>query len=264
MYTGERILNKNIFSVTYQQSLLAYEFAKKISAGKTVIDIACGEGYGPDLLATTASRVIGLDYDTPTINQARRRYKRPNLQFITGNLFNIDQCVGGIKSDVVCSFQTIEHFIDHDAFIQAIKSAGKPGGTVVITTPNKNVFPSYNPYHLHELDYVSLKSLLEKHFESYEIYGIFGDNIVRQYRHSKQKIGDFILRLDYLNMRAHLPKPIVKSIYRFVSHDIIKRLSWLRHKQQINNVTLNNFVISESNVDQALDFLAVGGISKGL
>ena len=53
-----------------------YLFAANFVADKTVLDVACGEGYGSGLLSSRAARVVGLDIDRPAIAAATERYRR--------------------------------------------------------------------------------------------------------------------------------------------------------------------------------------------
>lgn len=257
MYSGERILPKTIFNVTYQQSLVAYEFAKRYAAGKEVLDVASGEGYGTSLLGQTAGRVVGLDYHKEAVANAQARYGNSTVSFTQGNLFNTVEVLQGRRFDVVCCFQTIEHVMDHNKFLAALSSVTKPGGTIIVSTPNKYVFPSFNPYHVHELGYEELQQLFGNHFRDVGYYGVFGDTAVLSYRASKQKIGDTILKMDFLHLRNILPKPLIRTVYAFVSFFIIKQVSLWTHYDQVARLTTENFRVSDNNVHEALDFIAV-------
>jgi 2-polyprenyl-3-methyl-5-hydroxy-6-metoxy-1,4-benzoquinol methylase len=260
MYTGERILPGSVFNVTYQQSLLAYQFAAGLAHGKTVLDVACGEGYGIEALAQVAASVTGVDKDEPTIVEARRRYRQPNVSFIQADLFALAQKLSGQTFDVVCCFQTIEHVVDHDAFIEVLKAVTTPGGKIIVSTPNKRMFPTFNPYHVHEVDAAELRSRFERHFAEVQLYGVQGDENVKKYRESKQRIGNLIKGLDILRMRDWLPTPVIQRIYSFVSLHIIKRLSHLLHRKSVARVTTDNFTITQDRLDEALDFIVVATV----
>jgi 2-polyprenyl-3-methyl-5-hydroxy-6-metoxy-1,4-benzoquinol methylase len=64
--TGERtvpgIPEENYW---FRRHEVAYRFALPLVAGKRVLEVGCGEGYGTSLLASSASHVVGLDYDRP-------------------------------------------------------------------------------------------------------------------------------------------------------------------------------------------------------
>ena len=82
--TGERYLPEQPGRIRYEH-LHRYYLANDLVAGKDVLDIACGEGYGCDLMADAAAQVIGVDIDEETIRRARQTYaERGNLRFLAG------------------------------------------------------------------------------------------------------------------------------------------------------------------------------------
>lgn len=257
MYSGERILPTKLFNVTYQQSLVAYEFAAKHAEGKTVLDVASGEGYGTFVLGKTASRVVGLDFNRAAIIEAQKNYGSETVSFVQGDLLNAPTVLQGELFDVVCCFQTIEHVQNHDDFLASLSAVTKPGGLILVSTPNTNMFHSFNPYHTHEVTYKEMSDLFARHFKEFTIYGVFGDASVMRYRTGKQKISDMILRADVLKAREWLPGPILRAVYAFVSFFFIKKISFWKHEKEIMGVTTENFTVSEQDVEKALDFIAV-------
>lgn len=257
MYTGERILPTKIFNVTYQQSLVAYEFAAKYAQGKSVLDVASGEGYGTYVLGKTASRALGLDLHVGAVQDAQKNYGSSTTSFIQGDLLNAPQVLKGEKFDVVCCFQTIEHVENHDSFIDSLRAVTKPGGIILVSTPNTDVFHSFNPYHVHEVDLVEITNLFAKHFAKFEIFGVFGDESVMKYRTSKKKISDNILKLDFLHARNWLPRQLLLGIYAFVSYFLIKKISFKKHAKEVSTITTANFNVEREHVEKSLDFIAV-------
>ena len=109
-FTGERFI-PGVGGQIEVEHVHRYLFARQFAAGRDVLDIACGEGYGCELLSGVATSVIGVDIDAPTIHQARSVHKANNLRFEKGSCLAIpleDDAV-----DVVVSFETIEHIADH-------------------------------------------------------------------------------------------------------------------------------------------------------
>ena len=80
--TGERTLpdvpEENYW---FRRHLAVYEWIAARVGGLRVADLACGEGYGSDVLAATAAEVVGVDANPEAHEHARRRYRRPNLRF---------------------------------------------------------------------------------------------------------------------------------------------------------------------------------------
>src|SRR5258706_15489259 len=111
-YTGERL-------ETHEQGegmiehLHRYAIAMEKCRGKSVLDIASGEGYGSSLLATTALKVTGVDIDAETVRAANEKYtiKNNKLEFLQGSADHIPFATGIF--DIVVSFETIEHHDKH-------------------------------------------------------------------------------------------------------------------------------------------------------
>src|SRR5262245_54184375 len=101
-FTGERVV-PHIEGVIGLQPLHRYLAARRLVQGKRVLDIACGEGYGSDLLAGAAAKVIGVDLDEASVVHARQTYARPNLEFLQGDATAIP--IADSSVDVVVSFE---------------------------------------------------------------------------------------------------------------------------------------------------------------
>ena len=161
--TGERTLpdvpEENYW---YRRHVAVYEWIAERCAGLRVVDLACGEGYGSDLLARSASQVIGVDANPEAFEHARARYRRPNLSFQRGLVEDFDQEV-----DAVVFLQTIEHIHEPDQLVEAISRIAP---VAYISTPNRLTLAppgaekSDNPWHLREYDAGEYRELLEPHF----------------------------------------------------------------------------------------------------
>jgi SAM-dependent methyltransferase len=151
-----------------------YLFAARLVAGKAVLDVACGEGYGSRLLAETAASVVGVDVDPAAVRDAAASYPAWNLTFLCGpaELIPVE---GEHVFDVIVSFETLEHLTaDGQArFAAEIKRLLKPDGLLLISTPNRPVYTDrsghHNPYHLHEFDRQEFVDYLRGHFAHVEV-----------------------------------------------------------------------------------------------
>lgn len=170
-WSGER-LETFIFNDSTIEHLHRYAIVKEFVQDKIVLDIACGEGYGSNLLSATARAVNGVDKDEATINHASVKYKRTNLSFKQGSVEKIPFAASTF--DVVVSLETLEHISDHASMMAEIKRVLKPGGMLLISTPDKRTYsdiPNYkNPFHKSELYKDEFEQLLNKHFQFCAIY----------------------------------------------------------------------------------------------
>src|SRR5258705_8000943 len=108
-FTGERFVpTKELMDdeIAFEH-LHRYHNALELVKGKTVLDIACGEGYGTAILSENAGKVFGIDIDPVSIEHARKTYKKDNIEFIEGSADNIP--LPGNSVDVIVSYETIEH-----------------------------------------------------------------------------------------------------------------------------------------------------------
>ena len=170
-WTGERLVTTCHRPLVYEH-LHRYALAVALAKGKRVLDIACGEGYGANLLARVASKVTGVDLDAPTIAHAKTKYRRRNLRFVRGSCTDIPCKDSSV--DLVASFETIEHIAEHDAFLSEIKRVLTPAGIVVISSPHKAEYQraseAANPFHKIELNHHEFIRLIRKTFK-YHVVG---------------------------------------------------------------------------------------------
>jgi ubiquinone/menaquinone biosynthesis C-methylase UbiE len=172
-FTGERYVPSLNGAIKYEH-LHRYAISLDFVAGKSVLDIASGEGYGSALLAKVAESVVGVDIDPASIEYSEAHYhERQNLKFLTGCCDSIPLPDNSV--DVVTSFETIEHHDKHEEMMQEMKRVLKPNGILIISSPNRLTYsdePNYsNPFHVKELYYNEFLELLERYFKHYQIYG---------------------------------------------------------------------------------------------
>jgi 2-polyprenyl-3-methyl-5-hydroxy-6-metoxy-1,4-benzoquinol methylase len=171
-WTGERFVPHVTGNVALEH-LHRYAFACELAAGKTVLDIACGEGYGSAMLARVAKHVIGVDIAREVIEHAASKYRRKNLEFRIGSCAAIP--VADSSVDLVVSFETIEHHDQHEAMMAEIKRVLTPNGVLIMSSPDKyeySVAPNYrNPFHVKELFRYEFERLIKAYFRHMAIYG---------------------------------------------------------------------------------------------
>ncbi|KUI25210.1 SAM-dependent methyltransferase [Mycobacterium sp. IS-1496] len=160
--TGERTIpglaEENYW---FRRHEVVYARLAQRCAGRDVLEAGCGEGYGADLIAGVARRVIALDYDEATVAHVRARY--PRVEVHHGNLAALPLADASV--DVVVNFQVIEHLWDQPQFVGECLRVLRPGGLLLMSTPNRITFSPgrdtpVNPFHTRELDAAELTDLL--------------------------------------------------------------------------------------------------------
>ena len=137
--------------------------------GATVVEAGCGEGYGGQVLADAgAALVAGLDLDLATLRHAAVAY--PDVPVAAANLVALPLADGAVDL-VVCS-QVVEHLWDQNAFVAECARVLRPGGQLVVTTPNRLTFPPGNVFHSRELDATELTALVGRHLEVHSVLGL--------------------------------------------------------------------------------------------
>jgi len=161
------------------QHLAAYALARRFAAGKRVLEVGFGEGYGANYLAETAEEVVGVDIASGNIPRATAKYPRPNLRFLQMEGTTLD--FPDESFDVVGSFQVIEHIPEAQlpAYLTEIRRVLKPGGVFCVSTLNleHNMKPGkpYQKLCYHEKEFTGpeLRALLARVFPSVELHGLY-------------------------------------------------------------------------------------------
>lgn len=157
--------------------LKAYEVATGLAAGLDVLDVGCNTGYGTILLADVGRRVVGVDVSARAIQAAREAAPdgRPEFLAIDG----LSLPFADASFDLVTSFQVIEHVREPTPYLREIARVLRPGGTVVLTTPNAATrldpgMPPWNPFHVREYLAGELETELRIVFPTVRVQGMFG------------------------------------------------------------------------------------------
>ncbi len=165
-FTGERMTSAVEGQIEFEH-LHRYCLARDLCAGRDVLDIASGEGYGSAILAGVARSVVGVEIDAPSVAHAREAYALPNLRFEVGDALDIP--LPDAVVDVVVCFETIEHVDDPRILLEGIRRVLRPGGLLVISTPERAVYSApgsdVNPYHRLEYTEAEFAAAIGRHFE---------------------------------------------------------------------------------------------------
>jgi SAM-dependent methyltransferase len=233
--TGERTLpDVPAENYWFRRHLTVYEWIAARVAGKRVLDLACGEGYGSDVLARTAQAVVGLDANPDAYEHARLRYRAPNLRFERGMVENYGE---PSSFDAVVFLQTIEHVHDPVAVLRHVRSLLTGGGVAYISTPNvltlapAGAAKSANPWHLKEYTAPEFRELCGAAFERVQLLGLFHAR--------KLRVHELALRLGWDTVHQRLG--ITQRFYdRFTPA-----------------IATSDFALRPARLDAALDLVAV-------
>ena len=228
--TGERTLpdvpEENYW---FRRHLVVYEWIAARTAGLRVVDMACGEGYGTDVLAGGAHSVVGVDANPEAHEHARLRYGADNLRFARDMVETFAE-----PCDVVVFLQTIEHVRNPADVLEHFKTLAP---VAYISTPNvltlapKGAPLSGNPWHVYEYRAQEFRALLEAHYTHVELLGLF---------HARK------LRAHELALRAGWD-----AVHRRLG---LTRAFYDRFTPAIG---ARDFALRPHRLDRALDFVAV-------
>jgi len=233
--TGERTLpDVPAENYWYRRHLAVYEWIAARVGGRDVIDLAFGEGYGSEVLARSASSVLGVDANPEAYEHARRRYRHGNLRFELG-LVETHGAPGAYGAAVF--LQTIEHVLDPEAVLAHVRALLVPDGIAYVSTPNvltlaaPGAARSDNPWHLREYRAGEFRRLCRTAFADVQLLGLFHAR--------KLRVHELALALGW--DAAHARLRITKPFYdRFVPA-----------------IASSDFALRSRRLDAALDFLAV-------
>jgi SAM-dependent methyltransferase len=205
-------------------------------AGAFVLEAGCGEGYGAGLLAEVAAGVLALDLDPMTAAHVAGRYPRTGVA--RANLVALPVRDGGC--DVVVSLQVIEHLWEQERFLRECFRVLRPGGSLMLSTPNRLTFSPgrdtpLNPFHTRELSAAELAGLVrDAGFVDVEVHGLHHGPRMRELdaRHG----GSLVDAQVTVALRGGAWPAVLKA--------------------DVESVTVTDFVLQAAEIDASLDLVA--------
>jgi 2-polyprenyl-3-methyl-5-hydroxy-6-metoxy-1,4-benzoquinol methylase len=139
--------------------------------GVSILDVACGSGYGSYCLAKKYPKMLitGADYDANAIKGASALYSLPNLQYIVGDTTRWEETIGCNKFDYIVSFDTIEHVKHREIMMENIVKHLKVNGMLLLSTPcgqSENILDPDWEYHRIEFSAISLFDFISRYFKT--------------------------------------------------------------------------------------------------
>lgn len=143
-----------------------YDFAAQFVSMKEVVDVGCGSGYGCAILAEHgAKRVCGCDVSKHALSFAREHYGTM-ADFSEQTITNLHEYPDN-SFDITISSEVLEHIKEYhleDLAVYQLKRITRPGGLVVVGTPNSEMLGD------HGFSYDEIRSLFSKYFRDVCIF----------------------------------------------------------------------------------------------
>lgn len=222
--TGERFLPETAASeyesFWYYRQLFGYQYASSeiILAGDKVLEVGSGEGYGAAVLAGKAAAVTGLDKNPDAAAHAAVKYRRDNLEYLSYDGLALP--FPDASFDKVVSLHCIEHIPDDAFFLSEVSRVLKPGGCLVVSTPNKayRVQPTrWYKFHVREYTAAEFQTLLGSAFPKVSLRYLRCPNKFFDMELKLTRTGNLIQRMDPLNLYARVPNAVKQAFFRVFS-----------------------------------------------
>jgi SAM-dependent methyltransferase len=193
--------------------------------------------------------VVGVDREEP-LAAARGRYRAATLEFRALELMQLATL--GERFDLVVSFQVIEHLPDPSGFLRGLADRVAPGGTLIVTTPNRLMSVSENPYHLREWTAPELLELARAVIPDARVLGMHGSPPVLAYERARGEQVQRILRLDPLGLRRLVPTAVVHFAFSRLARLVRRRVG---AGSALPSVGAADFSVGGDDLDHALDLV---------
>lgn len=175
LLTGECLVPDEMPVRLYEEHIQRYAFASRFCAGKIVLDVACGTGYGSHFLAEAGAKaVFGVDISEDALEYASSHYRRDNLFFMRLDASELPFSDG--QFDTVCSFETLEHLSAPRRLVSECRRVLRWSGSLICSTPNRSLtsplwLPPVNPFHVREFAVSETRGMLAEHFSDVGLWG---------------------------------------------------------------------------------------------
>ena len=238
LQTAERVSGRDVSdNYVFQRSLLAYHYAAERVSG-VVLEIGTGSGYGVEVIAPRAERFVTVDKHQPALSVVEGREGVEFRQMTVPPLSGIESQ----SVDCVISFQVIAHIKHDEEFVREVHRVLKKGGVFVVSTPNRTMSLTRNPWHVREYTPEEFGALLGGCFESVEALGVEGNEKVWQYYENNRRGVERITRFDVLDLQHRLPRWMLQ-----IPYDILNRLNrrkLLKDREELTtSITMTDYSV---------------------
>jgi SAM-dependent methyltransferase len=252
LQTAERVSHEDHSdNYVFQRSLLAYIEAAKLISGR-VLEIGTGSGYGVEIIAPHTDEFVTID--KYTVNNAETIQGKGNVKFMQMNVPPLQGIPSG-SFDFVITFQVIEHIPGDHIFLQEIQRVLKDGGKLILTTPNKKMSITRNPWHVREYTVQELEQLLLRYFKEVQKLGVFGNQAIMDYYDKNKAAVQKITRFDIFDLQHRMPRRLLQIPYDILNRLNRKRLL-KRNTDLVTGITHEDYSIRDAD-DQCFDLFFI-------
>jgi ubiquinone/menaquinone biosynthesis C-methylase UbiE len=255
LQTAERVSHTDASdNYVFQRSLLAYyEAAKRISGN--ILEIGTGSGYGVEIISPKADLFLTIDkFENNEIGEMLIQPAYKHVSFLQMTVPPL-QGIEDESMDYVISFQVIEHIKNDEKFVAEIYRVLKKGGKFILTTPNKKMSLTRNPWHIREYTCKELDVLLSKNFASVEKNGVFALEKAQAYYEKNKESVRKIMRFDIFNLQYRLPRFLLQIPYDIMNRRNRKKL--LKGNTSLaSGITMEDYAINVAN-DECIDLFYI-------
>ncbi len=251
LQTAERVTDDiKADNYVYQRCLAAYTLCAPMIGGE-VLEIGTGSGYGVEKVAPLTKRFVTIDKFKCALNVAE---VSDNIEFIQ---MTIPPIVGidNDSFDYVICFQVLEHIQEDKAFLKEIYRVLRPGGKLILTTPNRLTTLSRNPWHIREYTIQELEELMAKVEFEVDTRGVYGSEMVMRYYEDNKKSVERLTKWDFLNLQWRLPRVLLQ-----IPFDVMNRINRKNlHKNNnalVEQITQEDFFLREAD-ERCLDLFFI-------
>ena len=248
----------------YLRHLAAYEFVRPKAAGRRVLDLGSGTGYGSTFLAAGAHGVVALDVALDALLTTKLR--ATNVMSVAGDGAWLP--LRDKSFDLVVSFQVIEHMQNETRYLDEVRRVLTPDGLFVVSTPNKALRllplqPPFNPYHVREYDYRAFKELLTRWFADVTILGMSATPEIMAIERERLKQNPVRVYLELVAQKT-LPAAALQGFLSLLG--TLRRRRSSGKREAANNATpslseeaysFNDLWIDAHGVEKSLDLIGI-------
>lgn len=246
--TSDKIRSDNPI---HQRLLMPYYYCREYIQGD-LLELGCGEGRGIGVIRELVKTYLGIDKIDTVIGRLASGFQNCSFkQMIFPPLTGIDDN----SFDSILSFQVIEHIKMDEEFLREIFRVLKPGGTAMLTTPNRKMSLTRNPWHIREYSPDELADLCRRITQNFSVKGISGNEKVMEYYAANKNSVKKLTRFDFLNLQYRLPAFILRLPYEIMNRVNRDRLSGM-NSGLADEIRYTDYRVS-GDPENSLDLLCI-------